>query len=88
MSMTKTDAIVAIVVALPALSEDDVRGFLECTDDERALIVQSYKDAGKIPGPDGWQTFISIIRVCADLANLVIPITSAVQGVFGISALL
>jgi len=38
---TKSEAIVAIVTALPTLSEEDVRGFLACTDDERALIVQS-----------------------------------------------
>ena len=47
-----------------------------------------YKDAGKVPGPDGWQVFIAIIKTCAELANLVIPITGAVQGVFGIAALL
>lgn len=85
---TKSEAIVAIVTALPTLSEEDVRGFLACTDDERSLIVQSYKDAGKVPGPDGWQIFIAIIKTCAELANLVIPITGAVQGVFGITALL
>jgi len=86
--MTKSEAVVAIVTALPALSEEDVRGFLACTDDERALIVQSYKDAGKVPGPDGWRVFLSILGACAELANLVIPITGAVQGVFGIAALL
>jgi hypothetical protein len=82
--MTKDDAIVTIVTALPMLTQDDVRGFLACSGDEQKLIIQSYKDSGKMPGADGWQIFIAIIKECVDLANLVIPITGAVQGVFGI----
>jgi len=84
--MSKDEAIVAIVVALPMLSQADVRGFLACSDDEKLLIVKSYKDYGKIPGPDGWIIFLTIIKECVELANLVIPITGAVQGVFGIIA--
>jgi hypothetical protein len=86
--MTRDEAIVAIVTVLPALSKDDVEGFLACSDSERALIVQSYKDSGKIPSPSGWTVFVSIVQECAAIANLVIPITGAVQGVFGIAALL
>ncbi len=81
------DAVVAITTEYPFMSDADVRGFFACTDDERALIVQTYKDAGKIPGPSGWEVFLKIMGACVDIANMVIPLTGAIQGIYGVTQL-
>jgi hypothetical protein len=83
-SLTFNEAVVAITTEYPFFSDADVRGFFACTNDERALLVQTYKDAGKIPGPSGWEIFLKIMAACVDIANMVIPLTGAIQGVYGV----
>jgi hypothetical protein len=83
-NLTFEQAIVAITVEYPFLSEADVRGFFACTDDERALLVQTYRDSGKIPSASAWDTFLKICAVCVEIANVVMPLTGAIQAIFGL----
>ena len=50
--ITFDEALVAFTEEMPFLTESDVKGFFAASNDERALIVQTYKDAGKIPSAD------------------------------------
>ena len=83
-NLTFEQAIVAITTEYPFLSDADVRGFFACSDDERALIIQTYKDSGKMPGPSAWDVFLKIMAICVDIANMVIPLTGAIQGVYNL----
>lgn len=88
MSLTFAEAVVKITTEMPFLSESDVRGFFAATDEERALIIQSYKDSAKIPSADGWTIFLKICSACVEIANVVIPVTQAIQGIYGVGVLL
>jgi hypothetical protein len=85
--MTADEAIAAIVSAVPSLSEEDVRGLLACTDEERVLIIQSYRDASKMPKASSWSVILTILGECVALANMVIPISGAIQGAYGVARL-
>ena len=87
MTRTREEAVAAIVSAVPALTPSDIDGFLACTDDERQLIIQSYRDAGVMPKASAWDVVLDILKTCAEVAALVIPITAAIQGVYGVGAL-
>lgn len=84
-NLTFNEAVVAITTEMPFLSDADVRGFFAATDDERALMVQTYKDAGKVPSASGWETFLKICSICVDIASVVIPLTGAIQGIYGVT---
>ena len=83
-SLTYSEAIVQITLAMPFMSTDDVKGFFAATDDERALMIQTYKDAGQVPAASGWDVFLKICAACVDIANVVIPLTGAIQGIYGV----
>ena len=72
---------------MPFLSKNDVHGFFACTDEERALIVQSYRDSGQVPSASGWDIFLKICAACVDIANVVIPLTSAISGIYAVTQL-
>ena len=82
--LTFAEAVVQITLEMPFMSQDDVKGFFAATDDERALIVQTYKDAGQVPSASGWTIFLKICAACVDVANVVIPLTGAIQGIYGV----
>lgn len=85
-ALTLEDAIAKIATLTP-LTEDDAAGFLACSDDERTALIEAYKNAGKMPKASSWDVVLAVLGECASLANLVIPITGAVQGVFQVAAL-
>jgi hypothetical protein len=80
--MTREEAIAKILVETPFPSAD-LEGFLACTDAERVLIIQTYATAN-VMDYSAWKVFLAILAECEALVNLVIPIESAVQGVFNI----
>lgn len=85
--MTDRAAVIAQVIAnFPDIPETQLDRLLspEMPDDERAIILQSWADAKIVPGPDGWAVFLGILKASAELANLVIPIEGAVQGLINI----
>lgn len=82
-ALTRDEAIAAISAATP-LSPQDLDGFLACTDEERAALIQAYKDAGTMPSASAWDVVLDILKVCADLAALIIPITGAITGVYSL----
>jgi hypothetical protein len=87
LQLTKDQAVVALVQLIPNSSEQDVRAFLACSDAERSLIIQSLKDAQIMPGPSAWDRVLGILRACADLAGLVLPIEGAIVSTYGLTRL-
>ena len=85
--ITFDEALVAFTEEMPFLTESDVKGFFAASNDERALIVQTYKDAGKIPSASGWDVFLKICGACVQIVDVVLPLTSAIQAVYGITKL-
>ena len=56
-----------------------------CVSPVIADLLRSWNDAKVVPGPDAWAVFLKILKACADVADLVIPVEGAVQGVIGIA---
>lgn len=81
--MTTRDEAIAKILAETSFPPADLEGFLACSDAERALLVQTYATAN-VMTYSAWKVFLAIIGECAALANLVVPIEAAVQGVFNI----
>jgi len=84
--VNRAEVLARVVATFPDVPPAQLDRLLsaELPDDERRVILQSWDDAKKIPGPDGWAVFMSILRACADVADLVIPIEGAVQGIVSI----
>ncbi len=87
-NLTFPEALVAITEEMPWMSTADAKGFFACSNEERAMLIQTYKDAGKVPSADGWTVFLKICAACIDIANVIIPVTQAIQGVYGVVVLL
>lgn len=83
--MTRDDAI-AQISASTKLTPSDVEDLLACSEPELRELVAAYRDADKMPGPDAWTVVLDILKVCGEVAGVVIPLTGAIQGVFGIVA--
>ena len=73
------------LATITKLSATELEGFFACTDDDRKLMVQAYKDSGAIPTTDTWDEVISVLKTCAELAGYVLPIINVVQAVFTIA---
>ena len=82
----KSSVIAQVVAAFPDVSEAQLSRLLspEMPDEERAIILKSWNDAKVVPGPDGWTVFLNILKASAEIANLVIPIEGALQGIANI----
>jgi hypothetical protein len=87
MSLTRSQAIAQIAVLVPTWSEANVRGFVAATSDEQALMIQSLIDCGAMPGPSAWDAIIAVLKLCAELASLVTPLTGVISGVYGVAKL-
>ncbi len=85
--MTLDDAIAEIAIQTP-LSPADMRGFLECSPAEQAMLVQAYKVSGKMPSADAWDVVLATLRTVADAAGIVSAVAGAVVAVFGVAAVL
>lgn len=81
--MTRDEAIAAIATLTP-LTASDLEGFLACSDDERRVLIETYRDAGVMPSRSAWDVVLDVLKSCAETAALVIPITGAIGGVFGL----
>ena len=81
--MTRDEAVTAITT-LTKLSHKELEGLLSCSHEDRALLVQSYKDAGQINSGDTWAEVLKILQACTALASAVLPVLNAVQAVFGV----
>ena len=81
--MNRAATLAKVVETFPGIPQAELERLLspDLPDAERGIILQSWHDAAVIPGPDGWTVFLQIIRACADVASLVIPIEGAVQGI-------
>ncbi len=85
--MTRDEAEAQLLLVLPDATPSDVASFLAGTDDDRALVIHGMKDSGKMPSASAWDRVLVILGACAALASLVIPITGAIQGVYGLRSL-
>ena len=84
--MTREEA-VAKIVALTPMSEPDINGLLDCSPEELALIVQSIKDRGVMPDRSAWDVVVTVLGACVSVANVVIPLTGAISGIYGVAKL-
>lgn len=84
--MTRDDAI-AQIATVTSLTPADVLGFLECSDEERLAIFQTYYTAGMLKRQSVWDDVLAIMKECAEIAGFILPVFGAVEGVFGIVAL-
>lgn len=82
--MTVNEAKAAILAIVPTLPPADLEGFLSCSDEERAALIQAYKDAGVVASASTWDAILAVLKECAALVGLVSPIGSAVSIVFGL----
>jgi hypothetical protein len=75
-----------VLAAFPGVSHAQLDRMLSgaMPDDEIEIVVRSWNDAKVVPGPDAWTVFLNILKASADIANLIIPIEGAVQGVINI----
>ena len=78
---------IATLASATHLTAADWEDFLSCSDEQRAQLVQVYKDCGWMPTPSFWVTALRIIGACVEVASLVTPIAEAVQAVYGIATL-
>ena len=62
--LSREDAIIKIS-EISSLSKEDIDGFLKCNDEERKLLIKTYKDSGQIASVDIWSKIIQILlRTC------------------------
>jgi len=78
------DEAVALISTETRLSVQDARDLLACSDDERALLIQTYKNAGTMPTASSWDKVFAILGVCAEVAGIVVPMTGAVQAIYSL----
>jgi NADPH-dependent curcumin reductase CurA len=80
------DEAIAAIAENTSLSRDDATDLLACSVSDLELLVQTYKDLGKMPGPSAWAIVIDILTPIATLAGLVTGISGAVGAVYGLAA--
>ena len=87
--LSKAEGAARIAVAYPQLSQQDITDIMspDLSDADRAFIIKSYKDIGTAPSPSFWDDFMMVINVVEEIANLVIPITAAISGIYGLSTI-
>jgi hypothetical protein len=81
--MTKDDARALILERCPQFTAQDLDDLEGCSPAELAELVSSINDLRK-PGPDGWAILLEILSACEAFANVIVPLTGAVQGVVGV----
>jgi hypothetical protein len=81
--MTRNEAIVALTT-ITHLNNEELEGFFACSDQERALLVKAYKDAGTVPDKSTWDEVIEVIKTCSELAGYAVPILNVVQLIFSL----
>lgn len=84
--MTRAELLVRVTTAFPGVPKWQLDRLLsaDLPEDERVAVLRSWDDAGAVPGPSGWAVFVGILSECAAVAELVIPIEGAIQGIINI----
>lgn len=85
--MTRAEALPALAALVPGWTPARVEGFLLEAPDEQAMTIQTLKDAGAMPAASGWEVFMGIVKGCVEIAEVVIPLTGAIAGVYGVGKL-
>ena len=87
--LSKAEGAARIAVAYPQLSQQDITDIMspDLSDADRIFIIKSYKDIGTAPSPSFWDNFLAVLSVIEEVANLFIPITSAISGIYGVGTL-
>ena len=87
--MTTRDEMTAYLTACcPWFDLRDLDAFLapDTSDEERAIIVRVYRDAGvPLHGPSSWEAFLIVLHACADVAGSVLPILGVVTAVYSLA---
>lgn len=83
----RTEKVIADLASVTHLTAQDWADFLACSNEQRAQLVQVYKDCGWMPAVSFWAVPLKIIGACVEIAALVTPIAGAVQAVYGVAQL-
>lgn len=75
---------VAQIAAQTKLSPQDVRDFIACSDEQRQILIQTYKDSNAMPQASDWDKVIAVLKMVAEIASIVLPIVGAVNAVYGL----
>ena len=84
--MTREEA-VAKIVAAGTFSGPDMDGLLDCSPPELALIVQTIHDRALSPPKSAWDYVVEVFGDCVAVADVVIPLTGAIAGLYGLGKL-
>ena len=84
------DEAVAQVAAVTPLTEQDVRDLLDLAADpgaadELELLVQSYRDSGKMESRSSWDAVFDALKLAGSVAGAVGAIVGVVSGVYGLT---
>ena len=84
--IAKEELVAQLSVKYPQLDKTDISDLVsdDISDADKALLVKFYKDAGTAPTASFWDDFLVILKAVEMVANLVIPIASAVNGVYAV----
>ena len=86
--MTRDEATADITAHCPWFDIRDLNDILDpsIAPIELETIVRVYMNAG-VPaaGPSSWDTFLVILKACAEVAGAVLPIVGAIQSVYGLA---
>lgn len=82
--MTFDEAVVAIV-AKTKLSAEDVRDLPDLSPDELRTLITAYQRAGTIATRTDWDVALHVLGTVAAVASVVLPITAAVNAVYGLA---
>jgi hypothetical protein len=85
-SLSVEEAIAQITLQT-RLTADDLKDFFACTDEERRILIQTYKDSNWMPRASNWDVVLKIVMACVDLAAMVTPIAGAVRAVYDVTQL-
>lgn len=68
-------------------SREDVEALCQCSPDEIEMVVKAIHDRNDQPPHSTWSMLLLILSDCVDVADVIIPLTSAVTGLYAVGKL-
>ena len=86
-NMVNETDMMRLVEAGPLHTKEEIADFLDAEEDERALIIESYRLSGVAKTVDGWDKFLSVAETILAIAGGVATIAGAISGVYSVAHL-
>lgn len=84
MPALSVDDAVAQISAQTKMTPEDVRDFISCSDEQRQILIQTYKDSNLMPAASDWDKVLAVLLVCAQVAGIVLPMVGAINAIYGL----